>query len=111
MSLTAVAVESRQGAPLYLRSFANESNNLFLFDKIGDGESDIFGDGIITTDEITASKKDDECSPQMQFILHSAFEKMDEVLRENNWKAPGGFGNACWVGLLCLSNHLRAYGE
>mmetsp|Transcript_15266 Transcript_15266/g.27751 ORF Transcript_15266/g.27751 Transcript_15266/m.27751 type:complete len:190 (-) Transcript_15266:319-888(-) len=113
MSLTAFAVVSQQGTPLYLRDYATNSN--LLFNLYGDDDdSDMFGDGIITVEETTMKQKETwPCQLQYQFILHSACQRLEDVLRgnSNQWKAPGASGmDACWVGLLCLSDNLRAYG-
>mmetsp|Transcript_16105 Transcript_16105/g.38654 ORF Transcript_16105/g.38654 Transcript_16105/m.38654 type:complete len:191 (-) Transcript_16105:378-950(-) len=114
MSLAALSVLSRQGTPLYLRDYADDDSNLF-FDLNGqsaDGGSDLFEDEMIPVEEMSSKQKDEwPCQLDYQFVLHSACQRLDDVLRENKWKAPGASGmDACWVGFLCLSDNLRAYG-
>lgn len=111
MSLAALAVVSRQGAPLYLRDYSKNSNLIFSLDgQVGDGDADLFGDDIIP--EMTREQNDEwPCQLKYQFILHSACQQFDDILRGNRWKAPGATGmDACWVGFLCSSDNLRAYG-
>ncbi|KAL7530137.1 hypothetical protein ACHAWF_003261 [Thalassiosira exigua] len=113
MSLTALAVVGRQGTPLYLRDYANDCTLLFdLHNQLGEDDSDIFGDGLDAIEGITAKQRDEwPCQMKYQFTLHSSCQRLDDVLRDNNWKAPGAVGtDACWVGLLCLADNLRAYG-
>lgn len=113
MSLTALAVVNRHGTPLYLRDYAKDSNLLFnLYGQLDDDDADIFGDEIITVEETSTKQKEEwPCQLKYQFILHSACQRLEDVLRGNQWKAPGASGmDACWVGLLCLSDNLRAYG-
>lgn len=114
MSLAALAVVSRQGEPLYLRDYSKDSNPIFSLSisQFGDGDSDIFGDDIMPVKEMTPEQlKEWPCQLKYQFALHSACQRLDDVLRENQWKTPGATGmDACWVGLLCSSDNLRAYG-
>mmetsp|Transcript_19989 Transcript_19989/g.43329 ORF Transcript_19989/g.43329 Transcript_19989/m.43329 type:complete len:187 (-) Transcript_19989:617-1177(-) len=114
MSLTALAIVSRQGSPLYLRDYSKDCNLIFGLDgQFGDGDSDIFGDdNIIPVKEMTPEQEDEwPCQLKHQFILHSACQRLDDVLRDNQWKTPGAVGmDACWVGFLCSSDNLRAYG-
>ena len=114
MSLAALAVVSRQGTPLYLRDYANDTNLIFDLHGGQSGESDIFDDDeIIPVEEMTLNQKEKwPCQLKYQFVLHSACQRLDDVLRDNQWKTPGATGmDACWVGFLCLSDNLRAYGE
>lgn len=117
MSLTALAVVSRQGTPLYLHDYVttSESNLLFNFD---DGNDDFDGEEQVVGLTTTSSEQRQEwpCRLEYQFILHSACERLNEILEKNNWKVPPGGGGgsvveACWVGFLCSSDNLRAYGE
>ncbi|KAL9182034.1 hypothetical protein ACHAXT_012377 [Thalassiosira profunda] len=100
MSLATLAVVGRDGAPLYLRDFAE-----------GDNDGDLFGDEIDvaeTTQQQTAAWP---CNVKYQFVLHAACQRLEESLKENKWRVPGATGaEACWVGFLCLSDNLRAYG-
>ena len=113
MSLTALAVVNRQGTPLYLRDYANESHLIFNLDGqlgMNDG-TDIFGDDNI--EEMTSKQHAEwPCQLKYQFILHSAIQRLEEVLKDNQWKVQGATGmDACWVGFLCASDNLRAYGK
>ena len=114
MSLTALAVVNRQGTPLYLRDYANESHLIFNLDgqlgMINDGTGDIFGDDI--TEMTSKQHAEWPCQLKYQFILHSAIQRLEEVLKDNQWKVQGATGmDACWVGFLCASDNLRAYGK
>ena len=128
MSITALAVISRQGTPLYLHDYAsnNDSHHHHLLkfddDLFNDPDDILFcsdanddNDAIITT---TSAKQRQEwpCRIKYQFVLHSACERLHEILEDNMWKTPpsgGAMGimDACWVGYLCTSDNLRAYGE
>eukprot|EP00584_Thalassiosira_punctigera_P003184 CAMPEP_0172539790 /NCGR_PEP_ID=MMETSP1067-20121228/10923_1 /TAXON_ID=265564 ORGANISM="Thalassiosira punctigera, Strain Tpunct2005C2" /NCGR_SAMPLE_ID=MMETSP1067 /ASSEMBLY_ACC=CAM_ASM_000444 /LENGTH=202 /DNA_ID=CAMNT_0013325525 /DNA_START=17 /DNA_END=625 /DNA_ORIENTATION=- len=126
MSLVSLAVVSRHGTPLYLRDCADPSD--LLFDLAGNDQSsvgggggggddeDLFGDELSPpAPEETTSRQREEwpCRLDRQFALHSACARMEEVLGcgSNRLKAPGASGmDACWVGLLCTSDSLRAYG-
>ena len=113
MSLTALAVVSRQGTPLYLRDYSNTNDLIFNFSGSSNND-DLFDDEIFTNYEESTSKQLSEwpCQLKYQFILNSACEKLEEVLRGNQWRTPGATGmEANWVGLLCLSDNFRAYGE
>ena len=122
MSLTALAVVNRNGTPLYLRDYTNTNDRIFNFTACNNDSNninstandDLFDDEIFTDYEETTSKQMSEwpCQLQYQFILNSAHEKLDEVLRGNRWRTPGATEmEANWVGLLCLSGNFRAYGE
>lgn len=114
MSIVALAVISRQGNPLYLRDYADDSNLLFdLSGQSGDDDDDIFGDDIIPIKETSSKQKEEwPCRLKYQFVLHSASQKLEDVLRGDQWKAPGASGmESCWVGFLCSSDNFRAYGE
>ena len=122
MSLTALAVVNRQGAPLYMQEYTNNNTNVGsgglvfnLASQLGvtnNHNEDIFGDDL---DEITTSSqqtKEWPCSLEYQFILHSAIQRLEEmIVKDNQWKTNNQTNNACWVGILCTSNNLRAYGE
>jgi len=116
MSLAALAVVNRQNTPLYLRDYANESHQIFnldgQLDDINDGgpSVDIFGDNI---EEMSSKQLDNwPCNIKYQFLLHSATQRLEEVLRESKWKAQGASGmDNCWVGFLCSSDNMRAYGK
>eukprot|EP00970_Alexandrium_tamarense_P014365 scaffold4049_cov204-Alexandrium_tamarense.AAC.52 len=111
MSLAAFAVIGRQGTPLYMRDFPS---NLFfdIYSQPLDSSSDdFFGDSIQET--TTKQQQQWPCSMKYQFMLHSACERMEEVLREGGWKIPGSGSSgvdACWVGLLCGIDGFNAYG-
>jgi len=126
MSLAALAVVNRQATPLYMRdytasnnndacsSYDDNNNNLLFFNLHGqlrDDDGDIFGDDELIEETTTEQRKEWPCQLKYQFVLHSACERLEEVLMGNRWKAPGASGmDANWVGLLCLSDNLRAYG-
>mmetsp|Transcript_10930 Transcript_10930/g.16644 ORF Transcript_10930/g.16644 Transcript_10930/m.16644 type:complete len:188 (+) Transcript_10930:97-660(+) len=111
MSLTALAVTNRQNTPLYLRDYATESNLLF---DLTTNHDDLFDDDLTPLEEITSKQKEEwPCLLKYQFILHSACDRLEQILRDNNWKSSGAVTSgmdACWVGLLCSSDNLRAYG-
>jgi hypothetical protein len=130
MSLTALAVISRQGAPLYLHDYASNNNDshhhhLLKFDddEFNDPDDILFfsdtnddNDAIITPTTSAKQRKEWPCRIKYQFVLHSACERLREILEDNMWKTPpsgGAMGimDACWVGYLCSSDNLRAYGE
>jgi len=117
MSLIALGVIGRHGTPLYLRDYADDAPLLFnLYAQTpGDAaEEDAFGgDGLppLATETTAEQRAAWPCRLQHQFALHSAHTRLDDVLRDGRWKAPGATGmDACWVGLLCLADNLRAYG-
>jgi hypothetical protein len=128
MSLTALAVISRQGAPLYLHDYASNNDShhhLLKFDddEFNDPDDILFfsdanddNDAIITTTTSAKQRQEWPCRIKYQFVLHSACERLREILEDNMWKTPpsgGAMGimDACWVGYLCSSDNLRAYGE
>jgi len=132
MSLAALAVISRHGTPLYLHDYAsnNDPHHLLKFDDDDKDIDDImlFGDdddddndnehgaGITTKSTSAKQRQEWPCRLKYQFILHSACERLQEILEENMGKAPPSGGtmgimDACWVGFVCSSGNLRAYGE
>jgi hypothetical protein len=126
MSLTALAVISRQGTPLYLHDYASNNNHWKKEDDDQDFDDmllggsnneydDITGNGESMTTKITSAKQRQEwpCRIKYQFILHASCERLHEILEENMWKTPptsgGSMGimDACWVGYLCSSDNVR----
>ncbi len=128
-TLTAIAVISRQGSPLYLHDYASNNDHWKQkedddqdFDDMLLGGSDEYdtitenGERVATA--ITSAKQRQEwpCRIKHQFILHASCERLHEILEENKWKTPPsgeamGIMDACWVGFLCSSDNLKAYGE
>ncbi len=109
MSLTALSIVSRDSTPLYLRDYANNETNL-VFNNLSD--SDLFDQDIPASEE-TTTKAEWPCQLKYQFILHSACQRLEDILKENKWRLPGAPSgmDACWVGFLCSSDNFRAYGE
>ena len=86
MSLTALAVVNRQGAPLYMQEYTHNNTNggrgglvFNLTSQLGvknNHNEDIFGDDL---DEVTTSSqqtKEWPCSLEYQFILINANKKI-----------------------------------
>ena len=111
MSLVAIGVISRRhGQPLFMHSFVESSD--LLFGQYGQNDTigaEFFGD--ILVEESLNSKSEWSCEDKYQFMLHSASDRLDEILAEGKWKKPGNVGaDACWVGLLCSMGSFNAFG-
>jgi hypothetical protein len=111
MSLAALAIVSRRsGKPLYMRSFVDSSDLLFGTYGQNDTDAVFFGD-IFVGEESQKQRDEWPCEMKYQFMLHSAADRLDEILAEGKWKKAGTTGSdACWVGLLCSIENYNAYG-
>mmetsp|Transcript_5283 Transcript_5283/g.9705 ORF Transcript_5283/g.9705 Transcript_5283/m.9705 type:complete len:209 (-) Transcript_5283:491-1117(-) len=132
MSLIALAAIDRSGTPLYLRDYTHDLSLLF---HLSARDENIFDDALFDEDDMATiplagveegeeggccgetskeQKTEWPCQLHYQFTIHAAYERLEDLVvrgPKEGWRVPGASGmDACWVGLLCLSDNLRAYG-
>jgi hypothetical protein len=123
MAAVALSILGKSNEPLYIREFRNGG---FSAARVSDEE--LFGlpppvpyDGgsrkqdrpVAATSATTSEAGAIDCSVQLQFILHAALDRFDELAGSSGyaWRAPGDTGtDAMFVGLLKPVDNFRVYG-
>ena len=98
-----------------MRDFAATVNlNFGMYSQGVLSDTELFGDDLFEGEgiDITNEKSMEESCPlQHQFMLHLAFLRLEEVLKESRWKSTGSGADDCWVTILFISDNFKAYGE
>jgi Sedlin, N-terminal conserved region len=125
MAAAALAILGKSNEPLYVREFLDEGAGA---SRVSDEElfalprppvpHDVGGvvarkDRPRETTTATNEGGGVDCSIQLQFVLHAALDRFDELAGSSGyaWRAPGDTGtDAMFVGLLKPVDNFRVYG-
>jgi Sedlin, N-terminal conserved region len=126
MAAVALSILGKSNEPLYIREFRSggvsaarvSDEELFglpppvPYDDGGSSrklDRTVAANNLATTSEAGAI----DCSVQLQFVLHAALDRFDELAGSSGyaWRAPGDTGtDAMFVGLLKPVDNFRVYG-
>jgi len=109
MVALSLAILDRNNRPLYLQEFG------FLDSSNGGepSEEELMGLDIpvisttTTTTRTTTTKSLWECSTNLQFVMHAASDRIDQILSTSSTDKPV---DGLFLGLLTLVNEMRIYG-
>lgn len=122
MAAAALAILGKSNEPLYVREFLDEGvssarvsdEELFALSPSVPYEGGSRKERpIATTAATTGDAGGIDCSIQLQFILHAALDRFDELAGSSGyaWRAPGDTGtDAMFVGLLKPVDNFRVCG-